>query len=575
MNAKDLFLISGGGTGAKVVEAMVHLCAAGLGPARMHVLLIDSDTANGNLGRARDTILAYQRMKRWPWSIRSRVRQGTFSRREEVWLDLFRTEITFHELTEPIATVRDGGLEMAGSRDENLRLALDLLYDEDEQTTTCEDGFRARPNLGCLLLADHLAQRLPAVAAGFLTSLRASVGARPDRVPVVVAASVFGGTGASLLPIARRAVERALGAEVKPDQLERLHWGAVKLLPHYRPAERLESVDPDRFLLDTSGALQFYSSVYATTDERHRYHGIFLVGSDDPSRNSVKARLGHSLQANPAYVEEVVASLAALRFAATPSRPDRPTHLLTEEQLSWATLPHPERDVLKEQLGYLLHLAAFYLRQGDPRSAEQRSTGLARLLRDSSSADLRLYPWFQKILDPWAEFVPAYKTADDASRIARLRDRTSMQEHSIDSMLRHAGEYFGRLLLWAEGALTGENLSFLEQTPSSDYADMHTAMADVSAADVDTQRGEGNETVMVQPQMDNAVVRVLRTAAHAMVREHRERTRRIFVNPRFTLVSEGPDGRIQIRTTQQETEDLLRDLDLSTIIDEYRRTRLA
>ena len=28
-----LFLITGGGTGAKVAEALVHLCAAGLGPA--------------------------------------------------------------------------------------------------------------------------------------------------------------------------------------------------------------------------------------------------------------------------------------------------------------------------------------------------------------------------------------------------------------------------------------------------------------------------------------------------------------------------------------------------------------
>ena len=60
---EDLFLISGGGTGAKVVEAFTHLCAAGIGPKRAHVLLIDADTANGNLNRATATINAYKRLQ--------------------------------------------------------------------------------------------------------------------------------------------------------------------------------------------------------------------------------------------------------------------------------------------------------------------------------------------------------------------------------------------------------------------------------------------------------------------------------------------------------------------------------
>ena len=41
----DLFLITGGGTGAKVAEAFVHLCAAGLGPRRAHLLVIEVEVA--------------------------------------------------------------------------------------------------------------------------------------------------------------------------------------------------------------------------------------------------------------------------------------------------------------------------------------------------------------------------------------------------------------------------------------------------------------------------------------------------------------------------------------------------
>ncbi len=50
-----LFLLAGGGTGAKVAEALVHLCATGMGPEHVHVLFVDADTTNGNLQRARAT----------------------------------------------------------------------------------------------------------------------------------------------------------------------------------------------------------------------------------------------------------------------------------------------------------------------------------------------------------------------------------------------------------------------------------------------------------------------------------------------------------------------------------------
>src|SRR5580704_8929510 len=42
------FFIGIGGTGAKCAEALIHLCAAGLGPDRCSVLLIDQDEPNGN-----------------------------------------------------------------------------------------------------------------------------------------------------------------------------------------------------------------------------------------------------------------------------------------------------------------------------------------------------------------------------------------------------------------------------------------------------------------------------------------------------------------------------------------------
>jgi hypothetical protein len=509
-------------------------------------------------------------MQEWPWSVRASVRQGLL-RREEVWLDLFRTRVHLYELTEQIATVRDGGLETAASRSPDMRLLLDLLYDEEEQTTTCDDGFRARPNLGCLLLADHLDEKLPSKAGGFLKAMKAAAGGGQERIPVIVAASVFGGTGASLLPIARRAVEKALARDVQPDQMRRFHWAAVKLLPHYLPAEKRDSVDPDRFLLDTSSALQFYSTVYDTTAPQARYDAMFVIGSDNPARNRVRTVLGHSRQANPAYFEELLAALAALRFAADRPAPDSPVRVYAPDAVTWENLPSEDRKAVREALGFLLHVGAFYLRRGSTLNTEQLSMGLARLLRNAAEADLMLFAWYKKVLDGWAEFHPTFKAAAGTERVKRLRDSASMQEHSFEAMLKPAGEYFGRLLLWAETALQGEDLSFMDHSATEDYADLYAAMAEVKAAEIDAGRGDGQEARTIQPAEDNGLVRLLRAAASAMVHEHNEPRRGLRRNPRFTLVE---DGRIRLRTTSQQTEDSLRELELGREIEEYRSTRL-
>jgi len=41
-------LIFAGGSGVRVLEAVLHLCAAGLGPANLRTFVIDPDDSNGN-----------------------------------------------------------------------------------------------------------------------------------------------------------------------------------------------------------------------------------------------------------------------------------------------------------------------------------------------------------------------------------------------------------------------------------------------------------------------------------------------------------------------------------------------
>ena len=53
-----------GGTGAKCLESIIHLAAAGMMPVEdLYVLFVDSDTANGSLGRAQKTLRSYMTCK--------------------------------------------------------------------------------------------------------------------------------------------------------------------------------------------------------------------------------------------------------------------------------------------------------------------------------------------------------------------------------------------------------------------------------------------------------------------------------------------------------------------------------
>ena len=53
------YLIAIGGTGSRGLEAVVHLAAAGIFQAPMHMLIIDPDQNNGNSVRVRTMITNY------------------------------------------------------------------------------------------------------------------------------------------------------------------------------------------------------------------------------------------------------------------------------------------------------------------------------------------------------------------------------------------------------------------------------------------------------------------------------------------------------------------------------------
>lgn len=573
----QMFVITGGGTGAKVAESLVHLCATGMAPSHVHILLIDADASNGNVQRTVRAAQAYEKLQQYAWSVETNAKESSWnvlSSGKSVGTKLFNTNVHLYRLTKPLSTVLDGGLDTASKNNEDISQVLDLLYDSEERSATCEDGFRARPNLGCLLLSEHLNKELvqDQDAQKFLTALSSAVSNSTDPVPVVSTASVFGGTGASLLPVIRGCVENALkkgnGKIVDPDGM---HWSAVKMLPHYEPAHREKSVDPDRFLLDTASALQFYSQVYRTSED-DVYNSVYLVGADRPSRNRVKVELGSSAQSNPPYFEEFVAGLAILDAADHASNQQAQQIRLfvsdeNQQYLQWKDLPLRDSPQLRDRFAYLLHLAAFHLRQG---GREELTKGLAQLLEETTPDHLRQFAWYKNFIDPWAKHHPAYESAGRNERPSMIKGDAALGDLTYDAMQQDVADYFGRLLLWAETALKGEHLALVDYA-DSDYVAIHQGMNALKKGDVDTVRTNGTVS-QVQPEEDNALIRTLRAALTTMVRVHNSDIRLKVPVEAFSLVD--GDGRIPLSISRAHVEQALNAHRLQGVSDSFTRTAM-
>jgi len=514
------FLLTGGGTGAKIAEAYVHLCAAGCGPDDVHILIIDADTTNGNVARATATINVYEKVRPWGWRVRSAKTDKS--------VEFFRTAIHPYYLTERVSDVVGGSLYQSASADDALHDVLDLLYDEEEQNSDNQFGFLARPNLGSLILAEHFERQLRDAVPGiaFMRALRSAL-ASDSEVQVMVAGSIFGGTGASLIPVARNCLLNVLELEPTDPDRSKLRFAAVMMMPYFSPRTKVATVDPARFLLDTSLALQYYGISQESLESS--YDRIYLIGSDNPARTSHQLQnpvSGGKSQTNPAFVEEWLAALAVQHFVTFGKDPrssaDRVlVYNQTQDPITWEHLPwrvNGASPSVTERFSYLLHLAAFFVR-AKGKTAGGLSAGLYSLLTHTPGQEIEYFGWFESLLDTWAKVAcPAYnnlQSSGNAERWGTLQARVG--ESSANRLQGDIGEYFIRLLCWAHNALQTPGIDLLDSPTaaevSRDYARIHSVMCDVQPSEI-AQDGPINHF-----RDDNTLARLVRAALVAFLRD--------------------------------------------------------
>ncbi|MBQ1855423.1 MAG: hypothetical protein II137_02360, partial [Anaerovibrio sp.] len=132
------YFISIGGSGAKVMESLTHLCAAGLMPNKekqsdLYVMAIDPDIGNGNLKRSSTALHCLNEFQSLE------IGRGT---------SLFKTNV---KLSRPFIwspTEADMNLDDIMSyqayRGTSIGNLYEVLYTQEERSTMLNEGFRGR-----------------------------------------------------------------------------------------------------------------------------------------------------------------------------------------------------------------------------------------------------------------------------------------------------------------------------------------------------------------------------------------------------------------------------------------------
>mgnify|MGYP001570240403 CR=1 FL=1 len=358
------YVIGIGGTGARCIEAFVHLCAAGLMPqGKLNLYFVDADETNGNLVFAKDMISKYTGF------LEGIHRSGSVLGSAS----LFQTEIHTHEVWSPFkryqASVTLEDVFSYSSMDEDPQDLFELLYTNKKRKMKFQNGFLGWPSVGSSVIAkeyksfDELISKI----------------SHDNSAKVILIGSIFGGTGAAGIPTLAKLIKDSFhgGNRNTPNQGEGIKrtLGLILMLPYFNfqalEGEEDPNANPTNFKLKTKMALEYYHNqkLHDICD------AIYTLSDDFTLKTSDSTVKGGQEQKNNPHFLELYAGLFALDFFINNERfQDNSYNKYFEagrtlkEQIGWSDLPYPGgRDELIDKLGRMIYFSFAYCTKFFPR----------------------------------------------------------------------------------------------------------------------------------------------------------------------------------------------------------------
>ena len=326
MNDK-LFAIAIGGTGMRCLESFVHMCAIGMfDNQEIDILTLDTDEVNGNKKRVEDLVDHYIRIKSTPTEVGGRPTSSTFFsaklRLTKFWTNYSPGRDNFQVLSKINAASED-------SRDLS-----SLFFDRSVQVFNLAHGYRAQTHLGSHMMYHGIIEAALNVKNGSNKPHEKDFMDYVDRIfkagknaRVFIFGSIFGGTGASSIPVVPRALNDAMTYfKDQPVGLEAKF--SASLLTEYfsftSPNDAQKKSDKDAVIADSSfftlnsqAALQFYQSDPTVRETyKYLYHVGWPVDRIDYSKgkNESSTITGGENQKNACHVTELLCAFSAYDF---------------------------------------------------------------------------------------------------------------------------------------------------------------------------------------------------------------------------------------------------------------------
>ena len=338
MNEDKLFVIGIGGTGMRCLESFVHMCAMGMFDNKeINILTLDTDQENGNLKRVWDLIDLYNRIKNPTGNISDAGGKPSANTFFSAKLNLskfwpaYSGGVNYQSLSN-ISIQND-------QTKDNIDLA-SLFLDNVAQTFDLAHGYRAQTHLGSQLMyhsivdaAKNVKSKGPAALPQereLLTYVEDLVKIK-SQARVFIFGSIFGGTGASSIPVIPTAfndafnILKSLPIETKSTEAK---FGASLLTEYFKFKSPTDAQKKDKknavvadssfFTLNSQAALQFYQN---DPTVKSTYKCLYNVGwpvgdvaDFSKGKNESETITGGAAQKKPCHVTELLCAFATHDF---------------------------------------------------------------------------------------------------------------------------------------------------------------------------------------------------------------------------------------------------------------------
>ncbi|MDY0905055.1 hypothetical protein [Pedobacter sp. CFBP9032] len=334
-----LFVIAIGGTGMRCLESFTHLCGIGMfDNQEIEILTLDTDQNNGNKGRVEELIAVYNRIKSTDVAAGGTPNANTFFSAK---LNLHRFFTNYsglgRETYKNISKITTG----TPAQQKANKLISDLFLDAASvQEFALEHGYRAQTHLGSMLMYHGIVEAARNLVKGtavqsqereldgFITKME-SAGANAR---VFIFGSVFGGTGASSIPVIPKALQDFVKIRSNGNSsidFAKAKFGSTLLTEYFtfgKPDDQQKKskansviADSSFFPINSQAALQFYQSD-PTVQKCYKllYHIGWPIESKkiDGYNSSNKTITGGTEQVNGCHITELLCACAAYDFFA-------------------------------------------------------------------------------------------------------------------------------------------------------------------------------------------------------------------------------------------------------------------